>query len=136
MSEDEQLKIGVVGGGLMGHGIAYLFAAAGHQVGVFEPSPDVRASMRGHAEDARACGNGRPSKPRLSARGCYAFSPSRQSRAEKVRPKLPAPGLHRAPPPFELDLPRAAKKSGHRREASRRFGCNRLPFFLTPLKAR
>ena len=29
----------------MGHGIAYLFAAAGHQVGVFEPSADVRASM-------------------------------------------------------------------------------------------
>ena len=45
MSEDRQLKIGVVGGGLMGHGIAYLFAAAGHQVGVFEPSPDVCASM-------------------------------------------------------------------------------------------
>ncbi len=39
------LKIGVVGGGLMGHGIAYLLAAAGHQVGVFEPSDDLRASL-------------------------------------------------------------------------------------------
>jgi 3-hydroxybutyryl-CoA dehydrogenase len=39
------LKIGVVGGGLMGHGIAYLLAAAGHEVGVFEPSPDIRASL-------------------------------------------------------------------------------------------
>ena len=29
----------------MGHGIAYLLAAAGHEVGVFEPSADVRASL-------------------------------------------------------------------------------------------
>ncbi len=39
------LNIGVVGGGLMGHGIAYLLAAAGHTVGVFEPSAEVRASL-------------------------------------------------------------------------------------------
>src|SRR5215218_6547550 len=39
------LKVGVVGGGLMGHGIAYLLAAAGHRVGVFEPSAEVRASL-------------------------------------------------------------------------------------------
>jgi 3-hydroxybutyryl-CoA dehydrogenase len=39
------LKIGVVGGGLMGHGIAYLLAAAGHQVGVFELSGDLRTSL-------------------------------------------------------------------------------------------
>jgi 3-hydroxybutyryl-CoA dehydrogenase len=38
-------KIGIVGGGLMGHGIAYLFAAAGHDVGVFEPAADIRASL-------------------------------------------------------------------------------------------
>ena len=38
-------KIGVIGGGLMGHGIAYLLAAAGHEVGVFEPSAELRASM-------------------------------------------------------------------------------------------
>jgi 3-hydroxybutyryl-CoA dehydrogenase len=38
-------KIGVVGGGLMGHGIAYLLAAAGHDVGVFELSADLRASL-------------------------------------------------------------------------------------------
>lgn len=38
-------KIGVIGGGLMGHGIAYLLAAAGHEVGVFEPSAEVRASL-------------------------------------------------------------------------------------------
>lgn len=37
--------IGVVGGGLMGHGIAYLLAAAGHMVGVFEPEVESRASL-------------------------------------------------------------------------------------------
>ena len=40
-----QQKIGVVGGGLMGHGIAYLLAAAGHDVGVFEPVAEIRASL-------------------------------------------------------------------------------------------
>jgi len=37
--------IGVVGAGLMGHGIAYLLAAAGHDVGIFEPSAETRASL-------------------------------------------------------------------------------------------
>jgi 3-hydroxybutyryl-CoA dehydrogenase len=45
MSEQKQQKIGIVGGGLMGHGIAYLFAAAGHHVNVFEPAADIRASV-------------------------------------------------------------------------------------------
>jgi 3-hydroxybutyryl-CoA dehydrogenase len=38
-------RIGVIGGGLMGHGIAYLLAAAGHEVGVFEPDAESRASL-------------------------------------------------------------------------------------------
>jgi 3-hydroxybutyryl-CoA dehydrogenase len=38
-------KIGVIGGGLMGHGIAYLFAASGHPVGLFEPSAEIRVSL-------------------------------------------------------------------------------------------
>jgi 3-hydroxybutyryl-CoA dehydrogenase len=42
---DRNQKIGVVGGGLMGHGIAYLLAAAGHQVAMFEPSAEIRASL-------------------------------------------------------------------------------------------
>jgi len=41
----EALNIGVVGGGLMGHGIAYLLAAADHRVGVYEPSAEARASL-------------------------------------------------------------------------------------------
>ena len=43
--QKKQQKIGVIGGGLMGHGIAYLFAAAGHPVGLFEPSAEIRASL-------------------------------------------------------------------------------------------
>ena len=38
-------KVAVIGAGLMGHGIAYRFAAAGHEVGVFEPSAELRASL-------------------------------------------------------------------------------------------
>jgi 3-hydroxybutyryl-CoA dehydrogenase len=45
MNLHTELKIGVVGGGLMGHGIAYLFAAAGHHVNVFEPFDDIRKSL-------------------------------------------------------------------------------------------
>jgi 3-hydroxybutyryl-CoA dehydrogenase len=45
MRDRKEQKIGVVGGGLMGHGIAYLFAAAGHTVAVFEPAADIRASL-------------------------------------------------------------------------------------------
>ena len=45
MSEPGKQKIGIIGGGLMGHGIAYLFAAAGHPVGLFEPMADIRNSL-------------------------------------------------------------------------------------------
>jgi hypothetical protein len=45
VSEPGKRKIGVIGGGLMGHGIAYLFAAAGHPVGLFEPMADIGASL-------------------------------------------------------------------------------------------
>ncbi|MDC7785470.1 3-hydroxyacyl-CoA dehydrogenase NAD-binding domain-containing protein [Rhodoplanes sp. TEM] len=37
--------IAVVGGGLMGHGIAWLFAASGHPVRIFEPTEAVRAGL-------------------------------------------------------------------------------------------
>jgi 3-hydroxybutyryl-CoA dehydrogenase len=45
MIERQQQTIGVIGGGLMGHGIAYLLAAAGHRVGIFEPDAASRASL-------------------------------------------------------------------------------------------
>jgi 3-hydroxybutyryl-CoA dehydrogenase len=37
--------IGIIGGGLMGHGIAYLLAAAGHQVAIYEPGAELRATL-------------------------------------------------------------------------------------------
>jgi len=43
--EPGKQRIGVIGGGLMGHGIAYLFAAAGHTVGLYEPEAEIRASL-------------------------------------------------------------------------------------------
>lgn len=45
MTEERQQTIGVIGGGLMGHGIAYLLAAAGHRVRIFEPDAASRASV-------------------------------------------------------------------------------------------
>jgi 3-hydroxybutyryl-CoA dehydrogenase len=41
----QNLKIGVIGAGLMGHGIAYLLAAAGHTVAIYDPSAEWRASL-------------------------------------------------------------------------------------------
>jgi 3-hydroxybutyryl-CoA dehydrogenase len=41
-----KLNIGILGGGLMGAGIAHVFAAAGHPVQVFEPLTEARASLR------------------------------------------------------------------------------------------
>lgn len=42
--------IGVIGGGLMGHGIAFLFAAAGHDTVIVEPSAAVRTTIRSRLE--------------------------------------------------------------------------------------
>jgi 3-hydroxybutyryl-CoA dehydrogenase len=39
------MNIGIIGGGLMGHGIGYLLAAAGHTVRIYEPSAEIRASV-------------------------------------------------------------------------------------------
>jgi 3-hydroxybutyryl-CoA dehydrogenase len=50
MEQTASEKIGIVGGGLMGHGIAYLLAAAGHSVAIYEPAADIRASLRQRLE--------------------------------------------------------------------------------------
>jgi 3-hydroxybutyryl-CoA dehydrogenase len=47
------MKIGVVGAGLMGHGIAYLLAAAGHTVAIYDPSAEWRASLPARLSSAR-----------------------------------------------------------------------------------
>jgi 3-hydroxybutyryl-CoA dehydrogenase len=46
-------RIGVLGGGLMGHGIAYLFAAADHPVRIFEPAAPVRDALPTRLEAIR-----------------------------------------------------------------------------------
>lgn len=38
--------VAVVGAGLMGHGIAQVFATAGHRVLIYDPDPAVRATVR------------------------------------------------------------------------------------------
>jgi 3-hydroxybutyryl-CoA dehydrogenase len=38
--------IAIIGGGLMGHGIAQVFALAGHAVRVYDPAPEVLATLR------------------------------------------------------------------------------------------
>lgn len=45
MPDHSEQKLCVIGGGLMGHGIAYLLAAAGHRVAVFEPVTEIRATL-------------------------------------------------------------------------------------------
>ena len=52
--------IGVIGAGLMGHGIAYLLAAAGHTVRIYDPSAEWRNSCRERLESARALLGGDP----------------------------------------------------------------------------
>jgi 3-hydroxybutyryl-CoA dehydrogenase len=47
------MKIGVVGAGLMGHGIAYLLAAAGHTVAIYDPSAERRDSLPARLASAR-----------------------------------------------------------------------------------
>jgi 3-hydroxybutyryl-CoA dehydrogenase len=39
-------SIAIVGGGLMGAGIAQVFAVAGHAVTIYEPAQDIRATIR------------------------------------------------------------------------------------------
>jgi len=45
--------IGVIGAGLMGHGIAYLLAAAGHTVRIYDPSAEWRNSLTARLNAAR-----------------------------------------------------------------------------------
>jgi 3-hydroxybutyryl-CoA dehydrogenase len=52
--------IGVIGAGLMGHGIAYLLAAAGHTVRIYDPSAEWRNSLDERLESARKLLDGDP----------------------------------------------------------------------------
>lgn len=54
------IEIAVIGGGLMGVGIAQMFAAAGHQVRVAEPVAEARATVVARARDNLAAIGGDP----------------------------------------------------------------------------
>lgn len=56
----QSLKIGVIGAGLMGHGIAYLLADAGHTIAIYDPSADWRNSLAERLESARDLLDGDP----------------------------------------------------------------------------
>lgn len=45
-------RIAVIGGGLMGHGIALTFARAGHDVAVVEPQAEMRESLPGRVRES------------------------------------------------------------------------------------
>jgi glycine/D-amino acid oxidase-like deaminating enzyme len=85
-------KIGVVGAGLMGHGIAYLLAAAGHTVGIYDPSAEWRNSLAERLESARDLLGGDPA---LLGRSSSSFSPS--SNPWSRRPRS-SPATHRRSP--------------------------------------
>jgi 3-hydroxybutyryl-CoA dehydrogenase len=53
-------NIGVIGAGLMGHGIAYFLAAAGHTIRIYDPSADWRSTLPQRLESARALLGGDP----------------------------------------------------------------------------
>jgi 3-hydroxyacyl-CoA dehydrogenase len=57
---DNNLNIGVVGAGLMGHGIGYLLASAGHTVRIYDPSAEWRDSLPQRLEAARMLLDGDP----------------------------------------------------------------------------
>ena len=42
----QKARIGVLGAGLMGHGIAQVFALAGHEVRIYDPSPAALETVR------------------------------------------------------------------------------------------
>lgn len=49
---EKNLKIGVIGAGLMGHGIALTLARAGQIVSITDPMPDARASVKNRISDS------------------------------------------------------------------------------------
>jgi 3-hydroxybutyryl-CoA dehydrogenase len=66
-------KIGVIGAGLMGHGIAYLLAAAGHTVGIYDPSAEWRNSLQARLKAALDLLGGDPALlARISAHDAMA----------------------------------------------------------------
>jgi 3-hydroxybutyryl-CoA dehydrogenase len=63
-------RVAVVGAGLMGHGIAQVFAEAGRRVAVWDPDPTARASVAERvAANLRAIGRGQDAVERIEVKG-------------------------------------------------------------------
>ena len=75
----QKARIGVLGAGLMGHGIAQVFALAGHDVRIYDPSATalasvrdrIRANLRDLGEDEEAAGRVTPA-PGIAEAVCDA----------------------------------------------------------------
>jgi 3-hydroxybutyryl-CoA dehydrogenase len=62
-------RVAVVGAGLMGHGIAQVFATAGRPVAVWDPDPVARTSVAARVSaNLRATGRGQDALERLHVR--------------------------------------------------------------------
>ena len=48
----EAIPVAVIGAGIMGHGIAQIFALAGHPVRLFDPNPEVLAAAKGRVRSS------------------------------------------------------------------------------------
>ena len=84
-------NIGVVGAGLMGHGIAYLLAAAGHTVRIYDPSAEWRDSLPQRLESGARAARRRSgaARPHLGARPDGAGDAGRGFVFEAAPEKLP-----------------------------------------------
>ena len=83
--------IGVIGAGLMGHGIAYLLAAAGHTVRIYDPSAEWRRFAAGAAGKLARVARRRSgaARPHLGARPDGAGDAGRRFVFEAAPEKLP-----------------------------------------------
>lgn len=86
MAETQRRGVAVVGGGTMGVGIAYVFAAAGCAVHVVEPDPARVEALRRELDAAAAAGPSgavsTPTSPPVSPRRSGAWRTSRSCRRD------------------------------------------------------
>ena len=67
MSMDAKPNIEIIGAGLMGHGLALVFAAGGHDVAITDPFPETLATVKGRiAATLKALGKDESAVSRVS----------------------------------------------------------------------
>jgi 3-hydroxybutyryl-CoA dehydrogenase len=81
-------SIAIIGGGLMGAGIAQVFAAAGHAVSIFEPAADIRATIRSRiAETSRLYGLDASATDAVAVTGDFAQAVERADYVTEAAPE-------------------------------------------------